>query len=36
MHNKYSDYVANKTDTEAIVCRSATKRAAKRIRATKC
>ncbi len=24
MHNKYSDYVANKTDTEAIVCRSAT------------
>ena len=24
MHNKYSDYVANKTDTEAIVCRSVT------------
>ena len=24
MHNKYSDYVANKTDAEAIVCRSAT------------
>lgn len=21
MHNKYSDYVANKTDAEAIVCR---------------
>ena len=24
MHNKYSDYVANKTDAEAIVCRSVT------------
>lgn len=24
MHNKYSDYVANKTDAEAIVCQSVT------------
>lgn len=24
LHNKYSDYVANKTDAEAIVCRSVT------------